>query len=150
MQWEEKQAIQRITESDTNRLGFHKSFFNLKNEEPSHYHLVMNTGLLDVDSATETIVHFCKQIITKEKEDAGKKKLEELVKAQHLVNKLIFEHKISISFLKAVITDNRIILQGVADSIAAVEKAVGISSEIMQGYVVESAISVVQDFKSYP
>ena len=148
--WDEKQAMQRITESDANRLGFHKSFFNLNNEDPSHYHLVMNTGLLDVDAATETIVHFCNQLITKENEDAGKKKLEELVKAQHLVNILVFEHKINISFLKAVVTENRVILQGVADSMAAVEKAVAISSGIMQGYVVESAVSVVQDFKSYP
>ena len=58
--WDEKQATQRITESDANRLGFHKSFFNLSNEEPSHYHLVMNTGLLDVDSASEIIVSFCR------------------------------------------------------------------------------------------
>lgn len=148
--WEEKQAIQRITESDTNRLGFHKSFFNLNNEDPSHYHLVMNTGLLDIEAATETIVHFCNQLITKEKEEAGKKKLEKLVKAQHLVNILVFEHKINISFLKAVVTENRVILQGVADSMAAVEKAMAISSSIMPDYVVESAVSVVQDFKSYP
>ena len=76
--------------------------------------------------------------------------LEELVKAQHLVNSLVFEHKINISFLKAVVTENRVILQGVADSMAAVEKAMAISSSIMPDYVVESAVSVVQDFKSYP
>lgn len=148
--WDEKQAVQRITESDANRLGFHKSFFNLSNEEPSYYHLVMNTGLLDVNDATETIVHFCNQLITEEKEAAGKKKLEELLKAQHLVNALIFQHRINISFLKAIVSDNKIILQGVADSMAAVEKAVAVSSEIMDGYEVESAVSVVQDFKSYP
>ena len=148
--WDEKRATQRITESDTNRLGFHKSFFNLSNEEPSHYHLVMNTGLFDVDSATETIVHFCNQFITPEKEEAGKKKLDELLKGQHLVNILVFEHKLSISFLKAVVTDKKVILQGVADSMAVVEKAVAVSSSIMEGYIVESAISVVQDFKSYP
>ena len=79
-----------------------------------------------------------------------KAKIEELVKAQHLVNKLIFEHKVNISFLKAIVTDKQVILQGVADSMAAVEKAIVISSEIMPGYEVESAISVVQDFKAYP
>ena len=73
-----------------------------------------------------------------------------MVKAQHLVNILVFEHKINISFLKAVVTENRVILQGEADSMAAVEKAMAISSSIMPDYVVESAVSVVQDFKSYP
>lgn len=148
--WEEKQAMQRITESDTNRLGFHKSFFNLSNEEPSHFHLVVNTGLLDVETASEIIVNFCNKLITPEREEVGKKKLDELVKAQHLVNALIFEHKINISFLKAVITGDKIILQGVADSAASVEKAIMVSSSIMEEYTVESAISVVQDFKSYP
>lgn len=148
--WDEKQANQRITESDANRLGFHKSFFNLNNEDPAHYHLVMNTGMLDVESASETIVTFCKQLISPEKEEAGRKKLDELVKAQHLVNTLVFEHKVNVSFLKAVISGDKVILQGVADSMAVVEKAVSISSAAMEGYVVESAISVVQDFKSYP
>lgn len=148
--WDEKQATQRITESDANRLGFHKSFFNLNHEDPSHYHLVMNTGLLDVDSASEIIVTFCKQMVSSEKEAVGRKKLDELIKAQHLVNTLVFEHKINVNFLKAVIYDNKVILQGVADSVAVAEKAVGISSSIMEGYTVESAISVVQDFKAYP
>lgn len=148
--WDEKQAMQRINESDTNRLGFHKSFFNLSNEEPSHYHLVMNTGVLNVDTASDIIMNFCNQLITPEKEAIGKQKLDELVKAQHLVNTLIFEHKINISFLKAVINGDKIILQGVSDSSASVEKAIAIATSIMEGYGVESAVSVVQDFKSYP
>ncbi len=148
--WDEKQAMQRIAESDTNRLGFHKSFFNLSNEDPSHFHLVMNTGLLDVESASETIVSLCGQVITQEKEAAGRKRLDDLVRAQHLVNALVFEHKIHISFLKAVIIDDRVILQGVADSMAAVERAIAVASSLMEGCVVESAISVVQDFKAYP
>lgn len=148
--WDEKQAVQRITESDNNRLGFHKSFFNLDHEDPEHFHLVMNTGLLDVDSASQIIVELCQQTVTSEKEDAGNKKLEELLKAQHLVNALIFEHKLNISFLKAVISGNQIVLQGVADSSALAEKAVAIANSLMQGYSVVSAISVVQDFKAYP
>ncbi|MBO5137889.1 MAG: cytidylate kinase-like family protein [Spirochaetaceae bacterium] len=148
--WDEKQAQQRIAESDTNRLGFHKSFFNLDSEDPEHFHLVMNTGLLDEESASKIIVELCQQIITPEAEQQGKKKVNELLEAQHLVNALIFEHKLNISFLKAVIDDDKVVLQGVADSSALVEKAVAISSTIMPSRSVESAISVVQDFKAYP
>lgn len=148
--WDEKQAQQRITESDTNRMGFHKSFFNLNNDTADQYHLIMNTGILNVDSASTIIVELVKSLITPELEEAGKKKLDELLIAQHLVNKLVFEHKLNISFLKAVVDGKKITLQGVADSVALVEKAVAVSSSIMQDYEVESAISVVQDFKSYP
>ena len=89
-------------------------------------------------------------VISEEKEIAGKKKIDELLKAQHLVNALIFEHKLNISFLKAVIVENRVVLQGVADSSALAEKAVSISKTIMPNFIIESAISVVQDFKAYP
>ena len=53
--WEDKQAKQRISESATNRSGFHKSFFNVDNEDSTHYHLVLNTGMLDIDSAVKVL-----------------------------------------------------------------------------------------------
>lgn len=148
--WDEKKARQRIEESDSNRLGFHKSFFNLENEDPTHFHMVINSSLLNVDAAAQTIADFCAHFITPEKEAAGQKKITELLAAQHLVNSLIFEHKLNINFLRAVIFDKTITLQGVADSSALAEKAVAVASSLMPGYTVESAISVVQDFKAYP
>ena len=148
--WDEKQAQQRIDESDLNRTGFHKSFFNLSNDDSDQFHLVMNTGILDINSGSDVIVNLVNTLITPELEATGKKKLDELLVAQHLVNTLIFKHKINISFLKAVVTDAQIVLQGVADSSALVEKAISISKELMPNYTVESAISIVQDFKSYP
>lgn len=148
--WEEKQARQRINESDANRLGFHKSFFNLENEDPSHFHMVLNTGLLDIDATSNIIADLVKTSITQEKEAAGKKKLDELICAQRLVNTLIFEYKLNINFLHASINDKAIILQGVADSTAVVEKALAISAKVLPEHSITSAISIVQDFKTYP
>ena len=51
---------------------------------------------------------------------------------------------------KAVVIDKKIILQGVADSLAISEKAVSLAREIMPDKTVESAISIVQDFNTYP
>ena len=67
--WTEKQAIQRITESDTNRKGFHKSFFNAEIDDPSHFLMVLNTGVLDVDMASNAIAAMDKAMITPEKEE---------------------------------------------------------------------------------
>ena len=147
--WTEKQAIQRIDESDANRKGFHKSFFNMDVDDPSHFIMVMNTGLLDVESAANMIVSIVKGYITPEKEEAGKKKLEQLLQCQHLVNKLIFEYKLNIEFLRAVMEDGVITLQGIADSSVLVERALKISSVEFPNYTIKSAISVVQDFKPY-
>ena len=87
--------------------------------------------------------------ITPEKEEAGKKKLEQLLQCQHLVNKLIFEYKLNIEFLRAVMEDGVITLQGIADSSVLVERALKISSVEFPNYTIKSAISVVQDFKPY-
>ncbi len=148
--WDERRALQRIEESDANRSGFHKSFFNVTAEDPAHFHMVLNTGLFDVERSAYVISEMTQRLITIEQEEQGQKKLADLLAAQKLVNKLVFEYKLHINFLRAVIEDERLILQGVADSAALAEKAVQIASQFMPDKKVESCISVVQDFKAYP
>ncbi len=148
--WDEKQAMKRIEESDLNRIGFHKSFFNLSTDDASSFHMVLNTGVFDTESAANTLAQMAKSLITPEMEKEGAKKIADLLEAQKLVNVLIFEHKININFLRAVIDGDTVTLQGIADSGVIVEKAVTIAKEAMPGKTIESAISIVQDFKAYP
>ena len=148
--WNKKQAQGRISESDENRKGFHKNFFNIDPDDPSNYHLTLNTGLLDVEESSDAIAKLCKSLVTDEKEVAGGKKVQELYQAQIVVNALVFEHKVNVNFLRAVIDGDKLILQGVADSLAISEKAVSLAREIMPDKTVESAISIVQDFNTYP
>ncbi len=147
--WNEKQAQDRIDESAANRAGFHKSFFNINHEDASLYHMVINTGILNVEDASNIIVSVVNNYITPEKESAGALKIKELLLAQNLVNTLVFKHSMNINFLHAVVVGNRIMLHGVADSNAIVEKAVIISSKLYPEYKIESSISVVQDFRPY-
>ena len=147
--WNDKQARQRIDESDANRRGFHKSFFNLENEDPQHFLLTMNTGLLSVDEAVSVIEQLVKVRVNSQTESAGKEKLELLLKAQGLVNKLLFDYKLNINFLRAVADGNTVTLQGVADSQSLAERAVQLSANILPTCEIRSAISVVQDFKAY-
>lgn len=148
--WDDKQAQQRIEESDSNRQGFHKSFFNRDNNEPSDYHMILNTGILDIESSANIIVETVKNCITPKIEELGKEKIKKLLLAQNLVNTLVFKYKININFLHAVVIDNKIILQGVADSSAIVEKALVLAQKEVTDYKIESTISIVQDFKVYP
>ena len=148
--WTDKQAQKRIQESDANRLGFHKSFFNYDNTDPALFHLVINTGMLDVDSAAVMIAETVKSTITPEKEAAGQKRVEDLLIGQRIVNMLVFDYHININFLRAVIKDKKITLQGVADSTAIVDRAMVIAAAELPDYTVESAVSVVQDFKACP
>ena len=108
----------------------------------------MNTGAFDVESASNAISSLIDSIMTPEKEAQGKKKIQELLKCQHLVNKLVFDYKLNIEFLRAVISDNSLILQGVADSTVLVERAIRIAASELPEYTVTSSISVVQDYKN--
>ncbi len=148
--WDEKQALKRIEESDANRVGFHKSFFNLSTEDSSAFHMVLNTGVFDKETAASMLSQMTKSLITPQMEKDGSKKIAELLEAQKLVNILVFEHKLNINFLRAVIDGDTITLQGIADSGVLVEKATTITKEIMSDKKVVSAISIVQDFKAYP
>ena len=70
----EKQAQQRIDESDNNRRGFHKSFFNIDSEDPANYHMVINSAKLDVKSAAAIIVSIVEASISSDLEKQGGKK----------------------------------------------------------------------------
>lgn len=145
-----KQAQKRIQESDTNRFGFHKSFFNYNNEAPSLFHMVVNTGLFDIDSVSMLLAEAVRRIITPEKERVGVRRVEELLIGQRIVNMLIFDYRLNINFLRAVIKGQKLILHGVAESAAVAERAVAIASGELPDCKVESALSIVQDFKAYP
>ncbi|NLK45295.1 MAG: cytidylate kinase-like family protein [Treponema sp.] len=147
--WTEKQAQQRIDESDSNRLGFHKSFFNLENDDPVNYHVTLNTGLIDIETAVECIADVLQKTITPQKEQQGAKKIAELLAAQRVVSILLFEYKLPVNFLHAVIDGDVLSLHGVADSAAIAEQAVSAAAKILPEKKVKSCISIVQDFKPY-
>ena len=88
--WNDRQAQARIAESDANRRGFHKSFFNLQNEDPQHFMLTLNTSRLSLEESVRIIETVVKGYITPEKEVAGTARVQDLFKGQSLVNHLLF------------------------------------------------------------
>ncbi len=148
--WDEKQAIKRIEESATNRHGFHKSFFNITEEDPVHFDMVLNTGVFNQETAADMLCKMTRLLITEEREVAGAKKIENMLEGQKLANILIYEKKLNINFLRVVIEEDKVILHGISDSTVVVEKAVSFVKEIVNTKEVETLISVVKDFKAYP
>ncbi len=147
--WTETQALQRIHESDTNREGFHSSFYNVDINDNAMFHAVLNTSLLSDEDTAKIIANIVNQKITNETENAGEKMIEELIKAQTVVNKLSHEYHINIEFMHASIEDKTIILHGVSDSPAVVEEALQIIKKEMPGYDSSSAVSIVHNFKTF-
>jgi hypothetical protein len=112
--------------------------------------LTINTGILGEREIVQQIENLAKGIPQK-KEEEGRIRLENLLKAQDLTNKLLFEYKLNINFLRSVIDERgeNITLQGVADSQSVVDRAVSLASKIVPSCTIKSAVSIVQDFKTY-
>lgn len=147
--WDEKQALQRIQESDGNRAGFHQSFYNVDINDASLYHAVLNTGKIPLENCAKIISDIIEKQVTVQQEEEGNKMIEKLLKAQSIVNKLYFEKRVNIDFMHASIEGNTIFLHGVSDSPIVVESALQLIRSEMPEYEVKSAVTIVQDFKTF-
>ncbi|MBB5219222.1 cytidylate kinase-like family protein [Treponema rectale] len=148
---DEKHALARIAESDTNRKGFHRSFFDVDNDDPRNFLLTVNTGVLSIPTVTTMVEDLVKNHVTPRMSEEGCSMCRNLLKTQRLVNTLIFDYNVNINYLHADVdeTGKIITLQGVADSHAVVEHAVTLSAKILPDCVIKSAVSVVQDSKKF-
>lgn len=147
--WNEKQAMQRIQESDENRAGFHSNFYNVDVTDNTLFHAVLNTGLISLENTADIIAKIVEDNVTVEKEALGGKMISQMLKAQTVINKLYFEYKLNIDFMHASVNNQTVTLHGVSDSPAVVEQALQIIKKEMPEYEAKSAISIVHDFKAY-
>ena len=148
--WPEKKAHTLMTDSDNNREGFHKCFFDMKPEDPAHYHLVINTDFVSAQLAAGIIKHATLATISASEEKAGLHRIAELLLGQKIVNHIAFKEELPIYFLDAEVSDTEIVLHGVADSIAYIDKALRIAQDMADGRSVSSQISTVNEYKPYP
>lgn len=147
--WNEKQALQRIQESDENRSGFHTNFYNVDINAPENYSMILNTGKIPVEKCASIISDYVKASINPEYEAEAIKKVSQMVKAQSVVNKILFQCKLKIEFMHAVIEENTVVLYGITHSSAVVEQALQMVKKELPDFEAKSAISLVQDFKTY-
>ncbi len=148
--WPEKKAQALMVESDNNRHGFHKCFFNIDHDCSSSYNLVLNTDMITPETGAMIIRNACNLTIEAASETAGIIRIAELLQAQRIVNHIVFDLKMPVHFLEASSNGSEIILHGVADSSAVIEKVLGVARSMAPAKKISSGISIVQDYKSYP
>lgn len=138
-----RQAEKIINESDLNRDGFNKGFFNFDMNDPAMFHLVINTGLLDKDTITGFVKTLVKESVTAEKTEEGKKILKQQLFAQKILTLLRREHGIEIRFPRVEINDDKkITVYGMAESESQIEKIIRIMKNAFSGYEICSRLSV--------
>jgi cytidylate kinase len=147
---DDKRARQIIDQSDHNRMGFHRYFFDMDWKGPGNYHLTLNTGHIHPAVSAEIIRYLRDQVITGELEARNTLRLKELIAAQRVVHHIQYEKGIPIHFLEASVSHGGVTLFGVAGSQSLVETAVAAAREVPSVSSVHSEIQVVQEYTVMP
>jgi cytidylate kinase len=147
---DDKRARQIVDQSDHDRTGFHRYFFDMDWKDPENYHLTLNTGHLHPAVSAEIIKSFLDHMLTEELEAQHSRRLKELILAQRVIHHIQYEKEIPIHFLEAAVSDGQLTLYGVANSQSLVETAVSAAREIPSVSSVQSEIQVVQDYSVMP
>ena len=147
---DERRALQILEQSDHDRMGFQKYFFAADWTDAREYGLVVNTGELSTVEAAGLIEAYRKLASTPDREEAGRRRIEELLLGQRVVTEIVYGKRVPIHFLEAEARGRRVVLHGVANTQAAIDSAVSAARGVSGVDEVESAIQVVQEFTVMP
>jgi cytidylate kinase len=147
---DERHALQIVEESDHNRIGFHKYFFSVDWMDARSYDLTVNSSRAEPAQIAILIDTYRKSIVDKAKDEAGRRRLAELLLGQRVVTEIVYSKKVPVHFLEAAADGGRIILHGVANTQAAIDAALAAARSVPGVSEAESAIQVVQEFTVMP
>ena len=147
---DERHALQIVEESDHNRIGFHKYFFSIDWADARSYDLTVNSTKTDPAQIAAMVDDFRKLVVDRSKDEAGRRRLAELLLGQRVVTEIVYSKKVPVHFLEAAADGGRIILHGVANTQTAIDAALAAARSVPGVSEAESAIQVVQEFTVMP
>ncbi|MDR2101687.1 MAG: cytidylate kinase-like family protein [Treponema sp.] len=147
---DDKRARQIIEQSDHDREGFHRYFFDMRWQDPGNYHLTLNTGHLHPAFCAEIIKHLRDHVITSDAEEKNTRCLKELILGQQIKHHILYKKEIPVHFLEVSVKEGTAILYGVANSQTLVEAAVSAAREAAPGGSLQSEIQIVQEYNVMP
>jgi cytidylate kinase len=147
---DDKRAKQILEQSDRDREGFHRYFFDMDWTYACNYHLCINTGSFHPTLGAKVVKGLLEEYIDKETEEAGLKRIQDLILAEKVIHHILLEKNISIHFLEADVSASKVTLFGVASSQILVETALAAAREIDGIQEVRSELQVVQEHSMIP
>ncbi|GHV83799.1 phospholipid-binding protein [Spirochaetia bacterium] len=147
---DEKHARQIITQSDQDRTGFHKYFFDIDWKDPHNYKLTFNTSYLHPAACSEVIENLVQHSVNAGDEIEFSARMKELCLAQSIIHHVLYEKQIAVHFLEASVSGNTASLFGVANSSSLSDAAVAAAKEVPSVETVHSEIQVVHEYSVMP
>jgi cytidylate kinase len=147
---DDKRARQIIDQSDHDRSGFHRYFFDTKWEDPSNYHLTLNMGSLHPELAARIIKELKDETVGADAETRSAVALKDMALSQQIVHHILYEKQIPIHFLEAVVCQGEAALYGVVNSQPHADAVVSIVRDFPGISKVISEIQVVKEYNVVP
>ena len=108
-------------QTDHDRNGFHKFFYNESWDDPSFYDIVFNTDKLQADTIYSIISGAIHSFI-KEKNKTGKSSLTDLLVSQRIINRILYTEKIPVHLLEADVKGGAVTLIGSVEVESLIEQ----------------------------
>jgi cytidylate kinase len=147
---DDKRARQIIEQSDHNRSGFHRYFFDVKWENPSNYDLALNMGNLHPALAARIIKELKDETIGADMEAKGACALNDMALGQRVIHHILYEREIPVHFLETEVAKGEVTLYGVVNAQAQVESVVSAARALPGVARVISEIQVVKEYNVVP
>jgi cytidylate kinase len=147
---DDKRAHTIIAQSDNDKTGYHKYFFETDWKNPDNYLITLNTSYLSPASCSRTIELIHSHVFDAETGQRSALYLNEMILAQKVVGYVMYEKKIGIHFFEASVTNDTTTLFGVAKSQALVDTAIATAKEVAGVQNVVSEIQVVPEYNILP
>ncbi|MDR0709872.1 MAG: cytidylate kinase family protein [Spirochaetaceae bacterium] len=147
---DDKRARQIIEQSDHDRVGFHRYFFDVNWKDPSNYHLTLNMGSLHPALAARIIKELKDETIGAEAEAKHACALNDMALGQQIIHHILYEKGIPVHFLETAVSKGEASLYGVVNVQTQVESAIAAAKDVPGVVRVISEIQVVKEYNVVP
>jgi len=141
--FDEHQAMAMIRQSDRERSGFHRFFFNVEWDSPDLYDLVINTREMEADTAVDMIRSLINSPPFREHAEEQQALIQNLRLGHRVVTAILYRARIPIQFLEATALGNRVVLRGSTVIRADIDRAGRVAEEVDDVDMVENLIQFV-------
>jgi cytidylate kinase len=147
---DDKRARQIIEQSDHDRSGFHRYFFDVNWKDPANYHLTLNMGSMHPALAARIIRELKDETIGAEAEAKSAAALDDMALGHRIVHYILYEKGIPVHFLETTVVKGEASLYGVVNAQPQVESAMAAARAVPGVARVVSEIQVVKEYNVVP
>jgi len=141
---DEQHALRMIQQSDHDRAGYHRYFFNAGWDSSADYDLVVNTARITPAETCETVAALLRSPAYAEAGGLARAVLRDLRIAQDVIIAIAYRERVPILSLDVVSDEGVVVLDGTVRSQAAIDRCVWIAGAVEGVARVVSKIVVIE------